>query len=183
MRTKLSEEPLLTLRENVLFLLDMVTDLSRYQSHVLEVGTPSYHMLERAILDSFYRGSEKRVGMFLFNWPLINFCVGFSSPIDFNPGAMTNLLADVQRITHDVLDIFSRQYFLPSQGDPGTANLRKQMEETLNREVLPKIDVNLMSIGAMERHFGEHVYINNSTATTPQMIGAFTPETPYVFVL
>ena len=54
MRTKLSEEPLLTLRENVLFLLDMVTDLSRYQSHVLEVGTPSYHMLERAILSKIY---------------------------------------------------------------------------------------------------------------------------------
>lgn len=110
------------------------------------------------------------------------FCVGFSSPIDFNPGAMTNLLVTSQQVVQGVLDIFSRQYYLPSPAESSTAKLRTEMEKTLNSEVLPRLDVTLMSVGAMERHLGDHIYINNSTATTQQLIGSCSSQTPYVFV-
>ena len=59
-RTKFSEEPLQHLRESVLFLLELVTDLERLPAEHLAFGTPSYRLLERAILDFLFRGSANR---------------------------------------------------------------------------------------------------------------------------
>ena len=60
LRKFLSDSPLLQLRESVLFLLGMITDLSRFPSHLLQTGTPLYEMLQRAFLDSLYFGSSNR---------------------------------------------------------------------------------------------------------------------------
>ena len=59
-RRYLSDIPLFQLRESVLFLLEIVTDLSRLPSHLLQSGTPFLSMLQRAILDSLYFGSSNR---------------------------------------------------------------------------------------------------------------------------
>ena len=77
-----------------------------------------------------------------------------------------------------VLDIFTRQYHLPSHVDGDTEELRRTMETTLNSEVLPHLDVTLMSLCAIERNFSEHIYIDNSAAIVPQLIGSFTERTP-----
>ena len=55
-----SDCPLFQLRESVLFLLGIVTDLTDISPHLLRVGTPVYEMLQRAILDSLYFGSSNR---------------------------------------------------------------------------------------------------------------------------
>ena len=60
LRKFLSDLPLLQLRESVLFLLGMITDLSRFPAHLLQVGTPLLEMLPRALLDSLYFGSTNR---------------------------------------------------------------------------------------------------------------------------
>ena len=91
---------------------------------------------------------------------------------------MTNLLAEVQRTVQGVLDIFTRRYDLPLPSDGNTAELRKEIEETLISEVLPRLDITVMSISAMERNFCDHVYVNNSTATVPQTQGSFSRATP-----
>ena len=67
-RSLLSDEPLLSLRESVLFLLEMITDLSRLPADLVAYGTPAYQMLERAVLDFLFRGSSARsseLGVFL----------------------------------------------------------------------------------------------------------------------
>ena len=77
-----------------------------------------------------------------------------------------------------VLDIFSRRYFLPSHVDGDTAELREEMETTLNSEVLPYLDVTVMMIGAMERNYPDYICIDNTSAAVPQQIGSFTSQTP-----
>ena len=72
MRKYLSDSPLLQLRESVLFLLGIVTDLSVFPRHLLEAGTPSVEILQRAVLDSLYFGSSNRpsklfIFLFLFS--------------------------------------------------------------------------------------------------------------------
>ena len=114
---------------------------------------------------------------FLFVYQL-NFCVGFSAPIDFNLGSLTHLLAETQLTVHKVMDIFTRRYDLPLPSDGHTAELRKEIEESLIAEVLPQLDVTVMSLSAMERNFGDHIYINNSTAAVPQCLGTLTEATP-----
>ena len=59
-RKYLSDISLHQLRESVLFLLEIVTDLSCLPQHLLQSGTPSVEMLQRAILDSLYFGSSNR---------------------------------------------------------------------------------------------------------------------------
>ena len=59
-RGYLSDIPLCQLRESVLFLLEIVTDLSFLPPHLLQSGTPSCKMLQRAILDALYFGSANR---------------------------------------------------------------------------------------------------------------------------
>ena len=105
-------------------------------------------------------------------------CVGFSAPIDFNSGSLTHLLAETQLVVQKVLDIFSRRYDLPMPSDGHTAELRKEIEETLIAQVLPQLDITVMSICAMERNFGDHVYVNNATAAIPQTRGTFSETTP-----
>ena len=60
LRKKFSNDSLFSLREKILFLLELITDLSRLPADLLVYGTPPYKMLERAILDSLYRGSSGR---------------------------------------------------------------------------------------------------------------------------
>ena len=105
-------------------------------------------------------------------------CVGFDAPIDFNPGVMTHLLPTVQLAANKVLTMFNHRYYLPSHVNGDTADLREEMETTLNVEVLPHLDVTLMSIGSMERNFPDHIYVDNSEAIVPQMIGSFSAQTP-----
>ena len=59
-RKFLSDLPLLHLRESVLFLLQMITDLSYLPQSQLRSGTPLCEMLQRAFLDSLYFGSSHR---------------------------------------------------------------------------------------------------------------------------
>ena len=59
-RKYLSDSPLFQLRESVLFLLEIVTDLEDVPPHFLVSDTPSYAILDRAILDSLYFGSSSR---------------------------------------------------------------------------------------------------------------------------
>ena len=88
------------------------------------------------------------------------------------------MLADTQLTVHKVLDIFSRRYDLPMPSDGHTADLRKEIEETLIAMVLPQLDITVMSISAMERYFGDYVYVNNATAAVPQSRGTFSETTP-----
>ena len=60
LREKFSNDSLLSLREKVLFLLELITDLSRLPAGLVVYGTPAYRMLERAILDFLYRDCDGR---------------------------------------------------------------------------------------------------------------------------
>ena len=74
-RRYLSDIPLFQLRESVLFLLEIVTDLSCLPAHLLQSGTPFLTMLQRAILDSLYFGSANRQSklflIFIFNYSFV----------------------------------------------------------------------------------------------------------------
>lgn len=63
-RKFLSDLPLMHLRESVLFLLNMITDLSNLPQSQLQSGTPLCEMLQRAFLDSLYFGSSNRPSKF-----------------------------------------------------------------------------------------------------------------------
>ena len=63
-RRYLSDIPLYQLRECVLFLLEIVTDLSHLPSHLLQAGTPFCEMLQRSVLDALYFGSANRPSKF-----------------------------------------------------------------------------------------------------------------------
>ena len=76
------------------------------------------------------------------------------------------------------LDIFSRQYILPTHVDSESADDRKAIDESLLAEVLPQLDVHLMAVTPMERHYGDFCYINNSHALVPQVTGSLSPQTP-----
>ena len=74
-RRYLSDIPLFQLRESVLFLLEIVTDLSRLPAHLFQSGTPFLSMLQRAVLDSLYFGSANRPSklflFFIFNYSFV----------------------------------------------------------------------------------------------------------------
>ena len=105
-------------------------------------------------------------------------CVGYSAPIDFNPGVLTNLLATSQLIVQRTLAMFSRQYMLPTHVNAETLAERKSLETALKSEVLPHLDVTLMALSPMERCFGEFCYINHSEALVPQVTGSLSVTTP-----
>ena len=109
---------------------------------------------------------------------IINYCVGFNAPIDFNPGALTHLLATSQLIVQRTLAMFSHQYMLPTHVHAETSEARQAMENDLKSAVLPQLDVTLMALSPMERNFGEFCYINNSEAIVPQVTGSLSPSTP-----
>ena len=114
----------------------------------------------------------------LFVYKLLILCVGYNAPIDFQPGAMTNLLETAKCLVKKTLIIFSKQYILPSHVESETADDRKAIDESLMSEVLPQLDVNLMAVTPMERHYGDFCYINHSQALVPQVTGSLSPQTP-----
>ena len=67
LRKKFSNDSLFSLREKVLFLLELITDLSRLPSELFVYGTPPYRMLERAILDFLYRDCSGRESEYYMN--------------------------------------------------------------------------------------------------------------------
>ena len=105
-------------------------------------------------------------------------CVGYNAPIDFNPGALTHLLVTVQPLVQKVLAIFSRQYTLPPHVDSSTSDERQSIDNLLLSEVIPQLNINLMAVTPMERHFGAFCYINHSAALVPQVTGFLSPSTP-----
>ena len=109
---------------------------------------------------------------------IYSFRVGFSAPIDFNPGALTHLLATSQLIVQRTLAMFSRQYMLPTHVNAETLDERKSLEAGLKSEVLPQLDVTLMALSPMERNFGAFCYINHSQALVPQVTGSLSAATP-----
>ena len=115
--------------------------------------------------------------MFLF-FQITNLCVGYDAPIAFKPGALTNLLSSTKCSVQKALSIFSRQYILPPHIDSETSDVRKALDESLLSEVLPQLDVRLMAVTPMERHFGDFCYINHPDASTPQVTGSLSPQTP-----
>ena len=72
-REYLSSISLRQLRESVLFLLEIVTDLSFLSPRLFRSGTPSCEMLQRAILDALYFGSASRPSNFVFVFKVTNF--------------------------------------------------------------------------------------------------------------
>ena len=178
-RKFLSDCPLFQLRECVLFLLGIVTDLSEIPSHLLRIDTPVYEMLQRAILDSLYFGSSNRPSeYFIIIFGAIVICVGYNAPIDFNPDSLTHWLATSKLVTTKVLSMFRKQYLLPTHVDPETAEARTVAEDDLLEEVLPHLDLDLMLISPMERHLGSFCYKNHSKALVPQVTGQLSASTP-----
>ena len=110
---------------------------------------------------------------------LLIICVGFNAPIDFNPGALTNLLEVTQAIVKRTLGLFSHSFLLPaSHVHAETAEARQTAERTLKSTVLPQLDVTLMAYTPMERNLGSYCYINNSEAIVPQCTGSLSVTTP-----
>ena len=105
-------------------------------------------------------------------------CVGYPAPIDFVPGALTHLLATTKLIVQQTLDIFSRQYLLPTHVNADTLSERKSLETDLKSEILPQLDVTLMALSPVERHLEKFCYINHSEATVPQVTGSLSAATP-----
>ena len=114
----------------------------------------------------------------LFVFKLLILCVGYNAPIDFRPGALTHLLESVKCSVQKTLAIFSKQYILPSHVESETADDRKAIDESLISEILPQLDVHLMAVTPMERHYGDFCYINHSQALIPQVTGSLSPQTP-----
>ena len=104
--------------------------------------------------------------------------VGYNAPIDFNPGALTHLLATTRPLVQKVLAMFSRQYTLPTHVDSSTSAERQSTDKLLLSEVIPQLNINFMAITPMERHFGAFCYINHSAALVPQVTGSLSPSTP-----
>ena len=115
---------------------------------------------------------------YLYLIPISNLCVGYDAPIDFNPGILPHLLATSQHHVERILAIFSRQYNLPTHVDSATSERRQALDLSLLNEVLPQLDIHLMAVTPMERHFGQFCYINHQDALHPQSTGSLSPVTP-----
>ena len=63
-RVHLSSLPLLKLRERLLLLMAVITDLALVPSHYLQSGTPTLSLLNLAVLDILFGGSSSRPRQF-----------------------------------------------------------------------------------------------------------------------
>ena len=115
---------------------------------------------------------------YLYLTPISNLCVGYDAPIDFNPGILPHLLATSQHHVERILAIFSRQYNLPTHVDSTTSERRQALDLSLLNEVLPQLDIHLMAVTPMERHFGQLCYVNHPNALHPQCTGSLSAVTP-----
>ena len=91
---------------------------------------------------------------------------------------MTHLLVTIKSSVQQALEMFSRQYILPSYVDSETSAARKTMDNALLSEVLPQLNIHLMAVTPMERHFGQYCYINNSGSVLSQVTGSLSQSTP-----
>ena len=115
---------------------------------------------------------------YIFISSITNLCVGYNAPIDFNPCILPHLLATTQLHVKNILAVFTRQYILTPHVDSSTSEARQAHDTALLTEVLPQLDIDLMAVTPMERHFGQFCYINHSAAVLPQSTGSLTPATP-----
>ena len=65
------------LRERLVKLLYIITDLASHPPSVLEIGTPSFGIIPHAVLDLIYGGTFSRQGIFSFSKSLLTFVCRF----------------------------------------------------------------------------------------------------------
>ena len=88
------------------------------------------------------------------------------------------MLATTQLHVERALAMFSRQYILPPHVDSSTSEERQALDMALINEVLPQLDMDLLAVTPMEKHFGQFCYKNHSVAVLPQSTGSLTSATP-----
>ena len=63
-RNYISQLPVILLRERLVKLMYIITDLASHPSSLLAIGTPSYGIIPHSVLDLIYGGTFSRNGKF-----------------------------------------------------------------------------------------------------------------------
>ena len=116
---------------------------------------------------------------------MINYCVGYDTPIDFKEGALPDWLKNVQSVAKKVMELFSYQFYVDHYGviDSEEERTRATAETRLQAVVLPELNLRFMAMSPMEMSYGAHICRTNLHSVPPQHDGECTPQTPYVLIL
>ena len=107
LRPYLSGMKLMELRERVLKLLFIITDLALVPSSNLQFGAPFLSLLGYAIIDTLFDGSTNRPGTISVLMEYIShFCVGFRTPLSLDTVLLSQWLITSQIAVDEAISIF-----------------------------------------------------------------------------
>ena len=154
LRVHLCSFSLKDLRERVLMLMAVITDLALIPSHYLQFGTHSLTLLDFAIIDVMFGGSSARPRTFSFsllNFSLIYFFSGFTSKVKLSPVLLGQWLITSQTVVADA----HRLYTHPScMTDPFCGS-------DLESELLCLVQPEFLNISPFELHYPNCIVIND----------------------